>query len=470
MKKLFTLLMVLAMTTAVFGQVNQKPVYPLDEPVSLDMRSDWLGWSTSQYYTVYDPDDMYITRLNSFGTLTAGNQITKVKFYWRDTYQDDNNVEQPADPDFTIKIITGGNINWVSPVANVDDISSAGRGTYEASDMGTEVYSQTYSCTEAGWQEVTLTTPYTITGSEGEIWVGILCNGTTTGLINCQATPGTEWGNYLYKYETANNGTLLSIPLYYYDDAHTQITTARYCLLAYLNDGQAYQPKSDWMTEIYDPEDDATYPDEITWLKIDSYTDSLYFFGGSFNMGIDESYGNYYISLYVQDEGVEPINLGFDDEPLFENDTTMEVNRGYRFGPFAVMGVDEFAEFGLTYPFEMCFDVRYVSNANYNGVDPDLTNNHYCVTISDQDDPTIGINENTTSLAVSPNPATTEINVENAAGAQIRVYNIAGQEVMAIENAEANETLNVRNLNAGLYIIRVTNGNEVSTAKVSIVR
>ena len=41
---------------------------------------------------------------------------------------------------------------------------------------------------------------------------------------------------------------------------------------------------------------------------------------------------------------------------------------------------------------------------------------------------------------------------------------------MSVKNAEANETLNVSNLNAGLYIVRVVIGNEVSTAKVSIVR
>lgn len=469
MKKLFTLLVVLAMTTAVFGQVNPRPVYPLDAPVAMEQRSDWVGWSTSQYYTTYDPNDIYITRLNSFdtdGNLAAGNQITKVKFYWRDTYSDDNDVEQPADPDFIIHIYTGGNINWVSPVANVDDIDNAGRGTNDASAMGTSVYSQNYSCTEAGWQEVTLTTPYTITGNEGEIWIGIECQGTTTGLINCEATPGTEWGNAMLRYESASNGTVLTIPLYYYDATRTTITTARYCLLAYVSDGGSYQPKSDWKTEIYDPEDAQQYPDEITWLTLDEFADSLYFYGGTFNMGMDDSYGMYYISLYAQVAGGDPVNLGFDEEPLYESDTTMEQYYGMRIGPVAIMGVDEFAEYGLTYPFQVCFDVRYVSASSYNGVDPNLDNNHYCITVSNE----VGINETTNTLTVSPNPASTEINVENAAGAQIFVYNIAGQEVMSVEKAEANETLNVSNLNAGLYIVRVVNGNEVSTAKVSIVR
>ena len=78
--------------------------------------------------------------------------------------------------------------------------------------------------------------------------------------------------------------------------------------------------------------------------------------------------------------------------------------------------------------------------------------------------------KNNNTLNVTPNPASTTLTVENAAGAQIFAYNIAGQEVMSLTSSKANETLNVSNLNAGLYIVRVVNGNEVSTAKVSIVR
>lgn len=464
--------MALAMTTVVFGQLNSiqpKPTRTVDFPESAD-RSNWYG-PTSNTFNEFEEGDILITRLNSFTTPVAGTQITKIQFKWIASYGEGSDLTN-YDPEFNVKIYTGGNINWIVPVATDADFDdNAVWYTSDAANMGTEVYSQNFTAEETsdGYQTVNLTTPYTITGNEGEIWIALEVLGAKTScFIYTDAEPGTEWGDGLTR-QVVNGTTYLQVPVYYYNSAHTLLTAAKYVIRAYIEDGQAYQPQSDWMAEIYDPEDDAQYPDEITWLKIDSYTDSLYFYGGSFNMGVDESYGNYYISLYVQDEGVEPINLGFDDEPLFENDTTMEVYRGYRFGPFAVLGVDEFADLGLTYPFEMCFDVRYVSNANYNGIDPNPANNHYCVTISDQEDPD-GIVENTNTLTVSPNPANTYINVENAAGAQIRVYNIAGQEVMAIENAEANETLNVRNLNAGLYIIRVTNGNEVSTAKVSIVR
>ena len=103
----------------------------------------------------------------------------------------------------------------------------------------------------------------------------------------------------------------------------------------------------------------------------------------------------------------------------------------------------------------------------YSAEEVNLENNTQCITVTDVHD---GIIENNNTLTVSPNPASTYLNVENAAGAQISVYNIAGQEVLSVESAEANETLNISSLNAGLYIVRVANGNEVSTAKVSIVR
>ena len=71
---------------------------------------------------------------------------------------------------------------------------------------------------------------------------------------------------------------------------------------------------------------------------------------------------------------------------------------------------------------------------------------------------------------VYPNPACNEIHIDNMAGAQISIFNIAGQEVMSIENASASATINVANLTEGLYIVRVVNGNEVATSKVNIVR
>ena len=71
---------------------------------------------------------------------------------------------------------------------------------------------------------------------------------------------------------------------------------------------------------------------------------------------------------------------------------------------------------------------------------------------------------------VFPNPANNVINVENAAGSQISLFNITGQEVLSIEVANANAALNVADLAEGIYVVRVNNNGKVATSKISIVR
>jgi hypothetical protein len=471
MKKLFTLLVAMVMVTMSFAQVSPKPVYALDEPVSLDQKSDWFGYTSSEYFTQYEEGDVYFVTFPAAGTLPTNATIDKVCFGWQESGTV-SGQQVNFDPNFKIVIYVGGNTDWL----DTNPLISANTGWYteDMSNMGTLVYEQNVDASVAssrGIVQVDLTTPFQISSAGGQqIWVGIECMGNTCGYIGNLDNPdyNYDWRINLQKYSTSNSSTGYRIApfLYYADDAHTSLFAGKPSLGVYVNDGVAYQPQSDWVSEIYDPEDEAMYPEGITWLTLDEYADTLYFYGGAFNMGMDPSYGMYYLSLYAQVEGGDPVNLGLDEDPIFENDSTYEQYYGMRYGPVAIMGVDEFAEYGLSYPFQVCFDVRYVSAASYNGVDPDLTNNHYCITVSDQD----GVAENTNTLTVSPNPASTEITIENAAGSQIFVYNIAGQEVMSVESAKANETLNVSKLNAGLYIVRVVNGNEVSTAKVSIVR
>ena len=240
-------------------------------------------------------------------------------------------------------------------------------------------------------------------------------------------------------------------------------------LSVYYNDGQGYTYLCDWYSEIYDPEDEETYPDGIEHLIIDENTDSLYLYAGVFNRGLDASQGRCVLDVWLDDAGLGHQVL-IDGQELGEDDVDeTDVNYGWRIGPLALLSLEDSYE-DFTFPFEFCVNINPNLLDGY--TDPNPNNNTYCVQVGRaedfEDDDAIRENENT--LNVTPNPASTTLTVENAAGAQIYVYNIAGQEVMSVEAAEANETLNVSNLNAGLYIVRVVNGNEVSTAKVSIVR
>ncbi len=73
-------------------------------------------------------------------------------------------------------------------------------------------------------------------------------------------------------------------------------------------------------------------------------------------------------------------------------------------------------------------------------------------------------------VSVYPNPASTEIHVDHAAGASIEVYNLMGQSVMSVTNATEFNTVNVESLAAGTYIVKVVNNNNVKTQKINIVK
>ena len=203
-------------------------------------------------------------------------------------------------------------------------------------------------------------------------------------------------------------------------------------------------------------------------MTVDSYVDSLYLAFEMGNMGPDTAYGHVYFDCYVECNGITTTLIEDDDWDL------SQTTNGYMLPGYGWWSVDggglfdfanDFVELGLSFPFELCIHCDWVGNQS-NDYDPDTTNNTYCITV-DYDN---GINEKTNDLMVYPNPACNEITIDNAAGAQVSIYNVAGQEVMSIENANASATINVANLTEGLYIVRVVNGNEVATSKVNIVR
>lgn len=201
------------------------------------------------------------------------------------------------------------------------------------------------------------------------------------------------------------------------------------------------------------------------------------------NNGPDSAFGSLVVSCYVEYNGVETTIFEDNDWVFSELPGLADVNYClppntgfFNIGYGYILGLKRSAEdpdtpcdfenLELGWPFTLCVNVEFTSTDG--AIELNENNNTHCVQVINDD--IVNIPEITNTLTVTPNPASTSINVANAAGSQISVYNIAGQEVMTVANAEANETLNVSNLNAGLYIVRVVNGNEVSTAKVSIVR
>lgn len=66
-------------------------------------------------------------------------------------------------------------------------------------------------------------------------------------------------------------------------------------------------------------------------------------------------------------------------------------------------------------------------------------------------------NEIASSIVLYPNPASDIVNVVNAKGNSITITNISGAVVKYIESASENESIDVSNLSAGTYVVKVNN-------------
>lgn len=77
----------------------------------------------------------------------------------------------------------------------------------------------------------------------------------------------------------------------------------------------------------------------------------------------------------------------------------------------------------------------------------------------------VGVEEWTNTVSVSPNPVVETINISNAEGSQIAIYNMYGQQLKLVENADANTMISVSDLSSGVYFVRISSGNKENTVK-----
>lgn len=125
---------------------------------------------------------------------------------------------------------------------------------------------------------------------------------------------------------------------------------------------------------------------------------------------------------------------------------------------------DQMNQAGIEGTFELCYTVRIVGAAT----DPDASNNQACLTINRGE---VGVNEIAAGeINVYPNPATNVIYVANAEGAQVSVFDMNGRMVNSVESASANQAIDASSLAKGMYIVRIVDGQNVTTKKVNVVR
>ncbi len=475
MKKLFAFfVMAMVITTMAFGQM-ENVLYPVVQPVQdpQDDRTSWIGGMEEyDYYLELSEGKKICMRLPASGALPAGNNlsVTKVAFRWQTT---NGNEDDPVyfDPNFRVLIYAGCNSDWIQDGQNV-------YRTMDTTVQGNLLYSQNFTCDGTGWQMVELNRPVYVP-SDQEIWIAVQALGHSCCLVcpDYNKQHPEWWGQHLiFGYRSPANPTPENPAGWYWSTAgfignNETTVPGKFALRVLIDNGEAYVTTTDWGVDMYSLET-AEAQTNITRLYVDEFMmmDSLYLVPAFWNYGPDVNVADGRARMYIEGTDIVLFNETFSDlVPYVEN---IETDHGWVVNWLGgLLAYSDMERLGLTFPFVVC-----CSFESY-GYDPNLSNNQACVLVTDQeeedpgDDPGVLVSSNDlNTLNISPNPANTYIKVENAAGSMITVYNVAGQEVLSVTSAEANETLDISELNAGLYIVRVANGNEVTTAKVSIVR
>lgn len=83
----------------------------------------------------------------------------------------------------------------------------------------------------------------------------------------------------------------------------------------------------------------------------------------------------------------------------------------------------------------------------------------------------IGVDELAFSNSfIYPNPATSELTVENAEGSNLAIFDLLGRMLVFEENISISEKVNIATLSEGTYIVELSNGKKSKTDKIIISR
>lgn len=130
---------------------------------------------------------------------------------------------------------------------------------------------------------------------------------------------------------------------------------------------------------------------------------------------------------------------------------------------------------GLAGTQDLCVEVFLYEGTNVTPTtEPDMANNLSCAStnfVEGTNDVESIFGFNTTAVKVSPNPATSTINVEvNGTDAEsINIVNLSGQTVISSEINSGVNTIDVSTLNSGIYLYTVyTSNGVVATEKLVI--
>ena len=437
MKKFYMILAALLIGSVCFAQFTRVNAIKLANPVSAE-RSDWVGnTAVGTIVPTANGDEIAIAPKQFNPTLTG--TITKIKFYhttYGTTY---------TNASYTLKIYN--NINLAGDYASM--------GFYDETSCGEAVYTQDFTATEEGWQEITLNTSYTI--PDGNFWVSVVANG--VGVFAYGGEASAVEGQYYVKSAVGTYGTFWMTPEFGQEGSE-ETTLFSGALAVYVEDGQAYVETSDFEVRFFGGiSNNQLTPAQASYtLTADQTLSLLPFFA---NNGADDAEtGTVTFDLTINGismmNGGAPTDLGTADDTI-----KIEVGGWYNLleAPYAyTISAQDMIDAGLSGTFDVCLTVSYTGN------DPNTTNNRHCIPVTLN---VTSVEENIAeAVSVYPNPANDMFTVANAEGATIVVVNSLGQVVASIENAASNQTIDASNFANGTYFVKV---NE-NVVKINVVK
>lgn len=472
MKKFLFVIAAALIASVCFGQKAQNLHQRVANSVISPKATNWYGNATGQYVQDMEANDYFVIRPEVFaGANEAGEQVTKVKFYTISPAElTGSTVDYSAytSMSFTISILEG----------TIFDEGLLTQGyTVDDASYGTTVYTQNYTAADYGEQEVTLTTPYTITNAN--YWVKLACNGQSLLLIDLSEVISTgvtvaEFQAQTYptltiedfsasQYLLFKNDQYMDLDVsyglaygdgnliyYFYQKPYFQI---------FVQGSGEYQANSDIQVAVAKDWTEGTESYSLNGLYANnetvtiSTTDDLPMLALLYNNGPDAA--DNIVSFDVTIDGASLIN---GPVPFDLTSTPMPAGSGTVLADLSLTAADmdmyELTNFTIVY------------TAEYAGVDNVPANNTLAINVVRTDGPT-AVEENAASaVSVYPNPANDMFTVANVEGATIEVVNALGQVVSRIENANANQTINASNFANGTYFVRVN----AEVIKINVVK
>jgi len=111
----------------------------------------------------------------------------------------------------------------------------------------------------------------------------------------------------------------------------------------------------------------------------------------------------------------------------------------------------------------ICYELRLVGAVT----DPNLNNNRACIPVTR----TLDIDEiGSYSASLFPNPAASTVTLSGVQGSAMQIFDMTGRMMLSLQNISENQIIDVSSFAEGLYLVRISDGKNVLTKKLNVVR